>query len=81
MSELAPFSDAERATIRAFAAGDEGKRDEAIGAYKRIIDRTGKVYRGDPCFEFVGEFNNPCPDYGYRAMMRRLVLETTNASE
>lgn len=80
MAELAPFTDDERATIRAFASGDETKRASAINAYRGVMRRTGKVFRGDPYFEFVGEFDGPCPDYGYRAMMRRLVLESPDAS-
>lgn len=81
MPELAPFTDTERITIRAFAAGDKAKRNDAIDAYRGVMRRTGKVFRSDPYFEFVGEIDSPCPDYGYRAMMRQKVLEPSNANE
>lgn len=68
-----PLSDHEKAIIRAFADGDQSRRDEALAIHRAQMCPKGP-HRRDPYFRFMSEFDNPKPDLMARARYRLEVL-------
>lgn len=76
------MSDGDRDLIRWWIEGgiDAARRDEAIEAYRRIV-RSGVDPRADPYLEYMAEVDNPCPDYGYRARIRKRIESMSNQQD
>lgn len=58
--------------IRAFAAGDQSKRKEAIIVHRAFVDHPS--YQKTVEFEFMRDVDNPCPDLALRAYYRALLV-------
>lgn len=72
MSKLAPYSENDKAVIRALAAGDQSRREEALSIFRSHL--RGGVFHHDPYFEFMSEIDSPCPCWVQRSKSRAAIL-------
>lgn len=66
------MDDGDKATIEAFAKGDESSRTAAVEAFRRCLLEEGVVE--GPCMLFMSEVDNPIPDALLRAQYRKMVV-------
>lgn len=67
------FTENDKAVIRAFAAGDQSRREEAITVFRSTLLTHG-VDHNDPYFEFMSESDSPCPCWVQRSKSRAAIL-------
>lgn len=67
------FTDNDKAVIRAFAGGDNTRRQEAIDIYRATLRSHGTDHK-DPYFEFMSETDSPCPCWVQRSQSRAKIL-------
>lgn len=72
-SKTERYSENDKAVIRAFAAGDLSRRDEAIAIFRSKLLSHGVDHR-DPYFEFMSESDNPVPCWVQRSQARAKIL-------
>lgn len=71
-TKSAPYSENERAVIRAFAGGDTSRRQGARAIFYAHL-RKG-VFHHDPYFEFMSEIENPVPCWVQKSKSRAQIL-------
>jgi hypothetical protein len=70
------LSESEASIIREFATGVKARRNLCVAIYNRHIKEHCNSDRNEcPEMEFMSEILSPCPDLGYRATLRRKLLE------
>ncbi len=69
-----PFTENEKAVIRAFAAGEIERRDEAISIFRLTLRRHGTTARGNPYFDFMSETDSPVACYIIKSQSRAKIL-------
>lgn len=77
-----PLSLYEQSVISRFALKEQFFRDEAISIYHDLLDRLSKEDLDSNVYvRFMSEMDNPCPDYGLRAMYREQIVKIWNEFE
>jgi hypothetical protein len=69
-----PFTENDRAVIRALAGGETSRRDEAIAIFRSILRCKKPGYEQDPYFAFMSEVDNPCPCWILKSQSRAKIL-------
>lgn len=69
---MAPYSDNERAVIRAYAGGDASRRSEALVIFRSQLHKG--VFHDDPYFEFMSETDAPVPCWVQKSKSRAQIL-------
>jgi hypothetical protein len=65
----------EKATIKAYAAGNRGLRDEAVAIYRAYIRDWNCQWGTDAYMDFMSEVDTPAPDYSLRGRYRMRVID------
>lgn len=74
MSDTAPFSENDRAVIKAYAGGEVSRRNEAIAIFRSVLRNKQATFHQDPYFAFMSEIDNPCPCWVLRSQNRAKIL-------
>lgn len=70
----APFTENDRAVIRAYAGGDQSRREQAISIFRSVLREKKATFHNDPYFSFMSEVDNPCPCWVLRSQNRAKIL-------